>query len=158
MTTATLKKNKNTSKVGGKNENSSLFVLEERANYKTSSLCGINKAPQRAWSCVCGLVFAECGQSHFPFTNKLSLCIPVCLNTLSAAALLLRHPQTSCLCDSFAPLTLLKQTRALCPFFRAPLSPLCICDKNGAPDYFQTRLKRVLCALWALCSVFLCYL
>lgn len=51
-----------------------------------------------------------------------------------------------------------KQTRALCPLFRAPLSPLCICDKNGAPDYFQTHLKRDLCALWVLCLVFLCYI
>lgn len=91
MTTATWKKN--TSKVGGKNKNGSLFVLAERLIIKPYDYVGLTKH-RREPGVVYGLVFVECGQSHFRFTNKLSLCIPVCLNTLMAA-LLLRHPQIS---------------------------------------------------------------
>ncbi len=132
---------KNTSKVGGKNKNGLLFILEERANYKTSWLCGFNKALQRAWSRV---RFGVQRMWVVSFSvHKQAVSVHPCMPQYTQRGRIVAATSTNkLLCDSLAPLTLLKQTRALCPFFRTPSSPLYICYKNGAPDYFQTLSKR----------------
>lgn len=153
MTTATWKKN--TSKVGGKNKNGLLFVSEERANYKTSWLCGFNKASQRAWSRV-RFGVRRMWVVSFP-VHKQAVSVHPCTPEYTQRGRIVAATSTNkLLCDSLASLTLLKQTRALCPFFRAPSSPLCICNRNRTPDYFQTPSKGDLYALWVFYPVFLC--
>lgn len=137
---------KTTSKVGGKNKNGSLFVLEERANYKTSWLCGFNKASQRAWSRVRFGVQRMWVVSFSVHKQAVSVH-PGTPQYTQRGRIVAATSTNKLLCDSLAPLTLLKQTRALCPFFRAPLSPLCICDINGAPDYFQTIKEGFVCSM-----------
>ncbi len=145
MITATWKKT--TSKVGGKNKNGSVFVLEERANYKTSWLCGFNKASQRAWSRVRFGVQRMWVVSFSVHKQAVSVH-PGTPQYTQRGRIVAVTSTNKLLCDSLAPLTLLKQTRALCPFFRAPLSEHLTIFKPS---------KRDLYALWVLYPVFLCY-
>lgn len=124
------------------------FCLGGMANYKALWLCGFNKASQRAWSRV---RFGVRRMWVVSFSvHKQAVSVHPCMPEYTHGRIVAATSTNKLLCDSLAPLTLLKQTRALCPFFRAPSSPLCICYKNGAPDYFQTPSKRDLFALWVL--------
>lgn len=95
-----------------------------------------------------GLVFSQ-GACSLSFTNKPCLCIP--------ASPWIRSARSHCCRDIhkhafvwLTPIARLPQTRALCPFFRAPLSSVYICNKNGAPDCSQTWSKRNLHTLGVL--------
>lgn len=144
---------KTTSKVGGKNKNSSLYVLEERANYKTSWLCGFNKASQRAWSRV---RFGVQRMWVVSFSvHKQAVSVHPCTPQYTQRGRIVAVTSTNkLLCDSLAPLTLLKQTRALCPFFRAPLSALCICDKKMEHLTIFKHYQRGICMLYGFCTLY----